>query len=128
MFHERKRNSWWLAVTEAYEYYRDDLHERGYYDYSDMIIAVLQQLEKNADMRADVQERFQYVLIDEFQDTNAAQLKLAHLITDHYASAGKPNLMAVGDDDQSIFAFNGAELSNLLSFRRDYTVIGRAKV
>lgn len=120
LFSERRRNQWWLAVADVYESYREQLHARGYYDYSDMLIEVLQQLENNPDMRADVQERFLYVLIDEFQDTNAAQLRLAHLLADHHTAENKPNLMAVGDDDQSIFAFNGAELNNMLDFRRSY--------
>lgn len=120
MFEERKRNAWWLAVADVYEEYRESLHQRGYYDYSDMLLEVLEQLEAEPDMRADLQERFQYVLIDEFQDTNAAQLRLAHLVADHFAANNRPNLMAVGDDDQSIFAFNGAELNNMLSFRRSY--------
>lgn len=120
MFDERKRNEWWLAVADVYERYREKLHERGYYDYSDMLVEVLEQLQTNPDMLADLQERFQYVLIDEFQDTNAAQLTLAHLIADHYAANNRPNIMAVGDDDQSIFAFNGAELNNMLHFIRSY--------
>jgi DNA helicase-2/ATP-dependent DNA helicase PcrA len=120
MYKERSRNEWWLALADVYESYREQMHERGYYDYSDMMIEVLTQVEKNPDMRADIQEQFQYVLIDEFQDTNAAQLRLAHLIADHYAANNRPNLMAVGDDDQSIFAFNGAELNNMLGFRRSY--------
>ena len=120
MINERRRNDWWLSLADVYDSYRETLHHRGYYDYSDMLIEVITQLEQNPEMRADIQERFMYVLIDEFQDTNAAQLRLAHLVADHYAAAGKPNLMAVGDDDQSIFAFNGAELNNMLSFRRSY--------
>lgn len=120
MYKERGRNEWWLKLADVYESYREQMHERGYYDYSDMMIEVLTQVEKNPDMRADIQEQFLYVLIDEFQDTNAAQLRLAHMIADHYAANNKPNLMAVGDDDQSIFAFNGAELNNMLGFRRSY--------
>ncbi len=120
MFDERKRNEWWLSLAGVYRTYRQVLHERGYYDYSDMIVEVISQLEKHADMRADVQERFLYVLIDEFQDTNAAQLRLAHLVSDHFTADSKPNLMAVGDDDQSIYKFNGAELNNMLSFQRSY--------
>jgi DNA helicase II / ATP-dependent DNA helicase PcrA len=121
MFKERSRNAWWLAVADVYEDYRQQLHQRGYYDYSDMLLEVLEQLRDEPDMLADIQERFQYVLIDEFQDTNAAQLRLAHRVADHYASNNRPNLMAVGDDDQSIFAFNGAELNNMLAFRRSYS-------
>ena len=119
MFDERKRNLWWLAIADAYEQYRNKLHERGYYDYADMLIEVIGQIEQQEDLRASLQEQFQYVLIDEFQDTNAAQLRLAHLIADH-ADLDSPNIMAVGDDDQSIFKFQGAELSNMLSFTRQY--------
>lgn len=120
MFDERRRNNWWLNLADVYKKYRDQLHKRGYYDYSDMMVEVITQLENNAQLRADVQERFLYVMIDEFQDTNAAQLKLAHLVADHFAHEGNPNIMAVGDDDQSIFKFNGAELSNILHFKRAY--------
>lgn len=120
MFTERSRNEWWMALAEVYSTYRNALHQRGYYDYSDMLVEVISQLEKHPQMRADLQERFLYVMIDEFQDTNAAQMRLAHLVADHHTSEGMPNLMVVGDDDQSIFKFNGAELSNMLSFRRTY--------
>lgn len=120
MFDERKRNLWWLALTEVYEEYRQIIHQRGFYDYADMLVEVISQLENHPQLRAEVQERFLYVLIDEFQDTNPAQLRLAHLIADHYAANGRPNLMAVGDDDQSIFKFNGAELNNMLGFQRSY--------
>lgn len=120
MFDERRRNQWWLAFCDVYELYRDAIHARGYYDYSDMLLEVITQLEQHDDLRATVQERYQYVLIDEFQDSNAAQLRLAHLVADHHASEGLPNLMAVGDDDQSIFGFNGAELNNMLFFDRNY--------
>ncbi len=120
MHTERKRNAWWKSLADVYQSYRDELHARGYYDYSDMLVEVISQLEQRADLRAEVQERFLYVLIDEFQDTNAAQLRLAHLVSDHHTAEGKPNLMVVGDDDQSIYKFNGAELNNMLSFRRTY--------
>ncbi|MBP6961938.1 ATP-dependent helicase [Candidatus Saccharibacteria bacterium] len=119
---ERRRNNWWLALSDVYTKYRDSLHERGYYDYADMLVEVIVQLEKNDELRASVQEQYNYVLIDEFQDTNSAQLRLAHLVADHYSSAGKPNLMVVGDDDQSIYKFNGAELNNMLGFRSFYGV------
>ncbi|MEO7364018.1 MAG: ATP-dependent DNA helicase [Candidatus Saccharimonadales bacterium] len=120
MHDERKRSLWWRSLVEVYEVYRAQLHARGYYDYSDMIIEVITMLETNPELLSAVQERFLYVLLDEFQDTNKAQLRLADLVADHPSAEGKPNLMAVGDDDQSIFAFNGAELNNMLSFRRSY--------
>ncbi|MGA3150109.1 MAG: ATP-dependent DNA helicase [Candidatus Saccharimonadales bacterium] len=120
MFAERNKNTWWLNLADVYEQYRERLHQRGYYDYADMLVEVLAQLEQNSEILADVQERFNYVMIDEFQDTNPAQMRLAHLVADHYSAEGNPNLMAVGDDDQSIFKFNGAEMNNMLGFRRAY--------
>ncbi len=120
MFTERRRNDWWLNLADVYAKYRKDLHARGYYDYSDMLVEVITQLESNPDLLASVQEQFNYVMIDEFQDTNSAQLRLAHLVSDHFSAEGKPNIMVVGDDDQSIFKFNGAELSNILHFKRTY--------
>ncbi len=120
MHDERRRNQWWQYLAGVYEQYRDALHGRGYYDYADMLVEVIQQLEQHADLRASVQERFLYVMIDEFQDTNAAQMRLGHLVADHFSAEGKPNIMAVGDDDQSIYKFNGAELNNMLSFQRAY--------
>ena len=123
MLDERKRNEWWLALSGVYQSYRKLLHGQGYYDYSDMIIEVNSQLENNSDLRAMVQERFLYIQVDEFQDTNAAQLKLANLVASHPGDEGKPNIMAVGDDDQSIFAFNGAELNNMLAFQNAYNEV-----
>lgn len=120
MFDERRRNSWWLELADVYEKYRERLHQRGFYDYADMLVETISQLEQNPEVLADTQERFNYVLIDEFQDTNSAQLRLAHLVADHHSANGRPNLMVVGDDDQSIFKFNGAELNNMLGFQRSY--------
>jgi DNA helicase-2/ATP-dependent DNA helicase PcrA len=120
LYSERQRNDWWLNLSDVYDLYRNRLHERGYYDYSDMLVEVISALEQKPDLLALVQERYLYVLIDEFQDTNAAQLRLALLVAASSSSETRPNIMAVGDDDQSIFAFNGAELSNMLSFNRLY--------
>jgi DNA helicase-2/ATP-dependent DNA helicase PcrA len=120
MHEQRRRLLWWQSLVSVYEQYRNLLHARGYYDYSDMIVEVITKLETGPELLAQVQERFLYVLIDEFQDTNKAQLKLADMVAAHASTEGQPNLMAVGDDDQSIFAFNGAELNNMLSFKRTY--------
>jgi len=120
MSKERDRNIWWLGLAGVYAKYRELLHQRGFYDYADMLVEVISQLEQNPEILADIQERFSYVLIDEFQDTTPAQLRLAHLVADHHTAEGKPNLMVVGDDDQSIYKFNGAELNNMLNFKRNY--------
>jgi DNA helicase-2/ATP-dependent DNA helicase PcrA len=120
MWHERRRTLWWQALADVYSTYRKQLHARGYYDYADMLVEVIAQLEQHPDLLSDIQEHCHYVLIDEFQDTNAAQLRLAHLLVTNSASINKPNIMAVGDDDQTIFAFNGAELSNMVRFQTMY--------
>lgn len=121
MFDERRRNEWWLAVSDVYASYRKLMHKRGHYDYADMLVEVLSQLDKKPELLARIQEYYEYLLIDEFQDSNAAQLRLAHLVADHSEAAGKPNIMAVGDDDQSIFGFNGAELGAMLFFDKTFS-------
>lgn len=120
MHTQRNKNIKWLALSDIYHKYRTQLHHQSYYDYSDMLLEVIVQIEQNPELKSLVQERFEYVLIDEFQDSNAAQLRLAHLIADHHSAENKPNIMAVGDDDQSIYGFNGAELNNMLHFDRTY--------
>lgn len=120
MHKQRAANTWWLHLADVYARYRTELHHRGCYDYADMLVEVIAQAEQQPAMLNDIQERYQYVMIDEFQDSNAAQMRLAHLITNHPSTEGKPNIMAVGDDDQSIYKFNGAELGNMLGFRRMY--------
>jgi len=100
-------------VLEAYE---AALAEQGLYDFDDMILRAIQVLEINDDLKYTLQERYQYILLDEFQDTNAAQLRLVELLTDNPAQEGHPNVLAVGDDDQAIYAFQGAQYSNMLDF------------
>jgi len=100
-------------VLEAYE---TTLADRGLYDFDDMILRSIKVLQENTDLKYTLQERYQYILLDEFQDTNAAQLRLVELLTDNPASEGRPNVLAVGDDDQAIYAFQGAQYSNMLDF------------
>lgn len=123
MFKLRRSNQRWLALADIYEAYRSQLHSRGYYDYSDMLLEVITMVEQDSELKSDIQERYNYVLVDEFQDSNAAQLRLAHLVADHHSADGLPNIMAVGDDDQSIYGFNGAELNNLLYFDRNFKAV-----
>ncbi|HEX5744200.1 MAG TPA: ATP-dependent DNA helicase, partial [Candidatus Saccharimonadales bacterium] len=80
----------------------------------------LQAMEHNDELRFNLQERYQYVLVDEFQDTNKAQLRMLNALGDNPVHEGKPNIMAVGDDDQAIYAFQGAEASNMVAFTRQY--------
>jgi DNA helicase-2/ATP-dependent DNA helicase PcrA len=123
MFDERRRNQWWLELAGVYASYLEQMHERGFYDYADMLVEVIAQAEQHSELLADLQERFSHVLIDEFQDTTPAQLRLAHLVADHHSAGGSPNLMVVGDDDQTIYKFSGAELNNMLGFKRRYPAV-----
>ncbi len=108
------------AVAQVYEEYEKALHERALYDYDDMIIDVRCALEENSTLRNMLEEQYQYILVDEFQDTNEAQMKLVSALSSNPVHEGKPNVMVVGDDDQAIFKFQGAELSNILNFERMY--------
>jgi len=109
-----------LALADIFEQYRQKLEAEGLFDYDDMILRATEGLEHNADLRYSLQEQYMYILLDEFQDTNAAQLKLVKLLTDNPAYEDKPNILAVGDDDQAIYAFQGANYSHMLTFRDMY--------
>ena len=114
------------ALADVLESYEAALAERGLYDFDDMILRAIHVLETNDDLKFTLQEQYQYILLDEFQDTNAAQLRLVELLTDNPANNRQPNVLAVGDDDQAIYAFQGAQYSNMLDYFRlfdDVTVI-----
>jgi len=103
-------------LANVLEAYQTALADQGLYDFDDMILRTIHVLEENNDLKYTLQERYQYILLDEFQDTNAAQLRLVELLTDNPANEGRPNVLAVGDDDQAIYAFQGAQYSNMLDF------------
>ena len=109
-----------LAAADIYADYLNELKKRNLFDYDDMILRAVHALETNADLRFTLQERYLYILLDEFQDTNAAQLRLVELLTDNPVHEGRPNVLAVGDDDQALYAFQGADYSHLLQFQRMY--------
>jgi DNA helicase-2/ATP-dependent DNA helicase PcrA len=100
----------------VFEKYQENLVATQRYDFEDMILHVIKALEQEEMLLARLQERYQYVLVDEFQDTNGAQYRLIELLTT-YASSDAPNLFVVGDDDQAIYRFQGANLQNILAFR-----------
>ncbi|MBI2636438.1 ATP-dependent helicase [Candidatus Peregrinibacteria bacterium] len=90
------------------------------YDYDDSIIHVIRALEEEQWLLQSLQERFQYMLADEFQDTNGSQYRLIELLTTHEGLPNEPNIFVVGDDDQAIYRFQGANLQNMLSFHRRF--------
>lgn len=105
------------AAIDVYEAYGNVLAERSLFDYDDMILSVIQACESHPELRANLQEQFQFIMVDEFQDTNLAQLRLLFDLT---GDEDNPNIMAVGDDDQAIFSFQGADVGNIQRFRQHY--------
>ena len=105
-----------LALAEIYEKYITEMHRLALYDFDDMILDLIKATEEHPHLRYELEEQYQYMLVDEFQDTNDAQMRLLRLITDAPVNEGRPNVMAVGDDDQAVYKFQGAELSNILNF------------
>jgi DNA helicase-2/ATP-dependent DNA helicase PcrA len=108
------------AVSNVYQELLDVMAAKGLYDFDDMVLQAVHAMEKDDELRYNLQERYQYVLVDEFQDTNKAQLRMLNALGDNPVHEGKPNVMAVGDDDQAIYAFQGAEASNMVAFTRQY--------
>ncbi len=111
-----------MAMANIYQLLNDAMSRQGLYDFDDMVIEAVHAVEQNNDLRYNLQERFQYVLVDEFQDTNKAQLRLLNALGDNPIHEGRPNLMAVGDDDQAIYAFQGAQASNMVQFVNKYSI------
>jgi len=100
-----------------YEEYQKQLVAQKLYDFNDMLLEVVKALENNGDLRMRLQEKYQYILVDEHQDTNSAQNKIIELLCDFY---DLPNLFVVGDEKQAIYRFQGASLENFLYFRTLY--------
>ncbi len=109
-----------------YHSYQERLETLGRYDYEDMIMFVVQKLKTDEELRLDLQERYFHFLIDEYQDTNGAQNFVVYQLANYFDN---PNLFVVGDDDQSIYRFQGASLENMLylndKFKNISTVVLR---
>lgn len=108
------------SLANIIEQYQNHLKSAGLFDYNDMILTAIDLLKNDDEIRYNTQERFQYILLDEFQDTNDAQAQLVALLTDSPSNEGRPNIMAVGDDDQAIYGFQGANSSNFFDFDQKY--------
>src|ERR671928_1194059 len=102
-------------VAEAYDLYQKRLYENNAMDFDDLIMQTVALLEVFPEVRERYQRRFKYVHVDEYQDTNHAQYRLV----DVFAAAHR-NLCVVGDDDQSVYSWRGADIRNILDFERDY--------
>ncbi len=120
VFKDRQRSVKLHDLAGIYQHYLLGMQERQLYDFDDMILRVVHALEHFAELRYNLQEQYQYLLVDEFQDTNGAQLRLLRNLTGNDVNEGRPNILVVGDDDQAIYAFQGAEIGNILEFRELY--------
>lgn len=104
------------TVSKVYQLYQTRLKNNNALDFDDLIMKTVTLFEKFPDILEQYQERFKYILIDEYQDTNHAQYKLVRLLAKKYR-----NICVVGDDDQSVYHFRGADIQNILDFERDYS-------
>jgi DNA helicase II / ATP-dependent DNA helicase PcrA len=115
MYTERVSSFYDQTVAEVYELYQRRLHASNAVDFDDLLMLTVEVLERFPDARTRWQKAFRYVLVDEYQDTNHAQYRLLQLLAEKHQ-----NLCAVGDPDQSIYAFRGADIRNILEFERDF--------
>lgn len=120
VFKDRKRHAKLRAMCHIYFTYLLRMEQANLYDYDDMILNVVHGMETQPDLRFNLQEKYHYIMVDEFQDTNLAQLRILFGLTDNPANEGAPNVMAVGDDDQAIYSFQGADINNIHRFREQY--------
>jgi DNA helicase-2/ATP-dependent DNA helicase PcrA len=100
-----------------FDKYQNIMDRMGRYDYNDMILWVLKAFEKDDELLGKYQERYQYFLVDEYQDTNGAQNRILDLLI-HFMDY-TPNAFVVGDDDQAIYKFQGANLNNIKDFKKE---------
>jgi DNA helicase II / ATP-dependent DNA helicase PcrA len=114
---ERDEAAGQVELAAFYETYQRMLTEAGLVDFGDQIHRALARLRESAAALAAIRARYRYVLVDEFQDTNHAQLELVRLLA---GEGPGPNITVVGDDDQAIYRWRGAASANLLAFRRFY--------
>jgi DNA helicase-2/ATP-dependent DNA helicase PcrA len=103
------------VAKDVYELYQSRLYGANAMDFDDLIGNTVRLLEEHPDVRQTYQDKFRYIHVDEYQDTNHAQYRLAHLLAGKYR-----NICVVGDSDQAIYAWRGADIRNILNFERDY--------
>src|SRR5205085_4978587 len=103
------------TVARVFKKYQDLLNANNALDFDDLLLRTTLAMRDHPDLLRDLQGRFQYILIDEYQDTNHAQYIIAHAMAQRHR-----NLCVVGDPDQSIYAWRGADIQNILDFEKDY--------
>ena len=114
-FRKQARDFYQQKVADVYEYYECELRKNNALDFDDLLLVAVKLLQSNEAVLDKYSKRFRYVMIDEYQDTNHAQYLLAKLLASHWK-----NIAVVGDADQSIYAWRGADIQNILDFEKDY--------
>lgn len=114
-FRKQARDFYQQKVADVYEYYERELRKNNALDFDDLLLVAVKLLQSNDAVLDKYSKRFRYVMIDEYQDTNHAQYLLAKLLASHWK-----NIAVVGDADQSIYAWRGADIQNILDFEKDY--------
>jgi len=112
---ERAKDFFSHTVAKIYPVYEEILHNANALDFDDLLYWPAMVLKNNEEIRAELDARFRYVLIDEYQDTNKAQYEMVRRLCVHH-----PNLCVVGDPNQSIYKFRGSDIRNILDFERDF--------
>jgi DNA helicase-2/ATP-dependent DNA helicase PcrA len=107
------------AAISSFKNYQQILHEEHRYDFDDMINWVIDLFEQHEEVLLNYQEQFQYLLVDEYQDTSGSQNKIVELLISYWQEE-RPNIFVVGDDDQSIYRFQGANLKNMMNLADKY--------
>ena len=102
-------------VAKIYALYQSKLQENNALDFDDLLMLTVELLTKNEELRTKYQKKFQYILVDEYQDTNGAQYAITKLL-----AAEHRNICVVGDADQSIYGWRGADMRNIMNFEKDY--------
>jgi len=105
------------AAVAAFDTYQQLMKDHSRYDFDDMINWVIKAFKEHKNLLSQYQEKYLYLLVDEFQDTSGTQNELVQLLVNYW---DQPNLFVVGDDDQSIFRFQGANVENMLHFQKQY--------
>ena len=108
------------AAVAEFDNYQNLMRKQNRYDFDDMINWVIKAFEENKNLLANYQEKFQYILVDEFQDTSGTQNKIVELLINYW---DEPNVFVVGDDDQSIYRFQGANVENMENFMGAYKTL-----
>lgn len=115
---EAKRMATTCAAAALFDVYETKMKEAGRYDFTDMIVWVLEVFKTNPALLQSYQERYQFILVDEFQDTNGSQNELLNSLTAYWGEDS--NIFVVGDDDQSIYEFQGARIHNIIDLYKRY--------